>query len=48
MYILCEPTVTYNYGQSKIPQYHDKTFKELFSNKIVPSIYPIVLYIGKN
>lgn len=33
MYILCEPTVTYNYGQSKIPQYHDKTFKELFSNK---------------
>jgi len=32
--IVAEPTtVSYNYGQKKINQYHDKTFKTLFSNK---------------
>lgn len=31
--ILREPSVSYDYGQYKIDNYHDKTFKNLFTNK---------------
>lgn len=31
--ILREPSASYDYGQKKIDKYHDKTFKELFTNK---------------
>lgn len=33
MFLLQEPPAFYNYGQNKINKYHDKTFKNLFSNK---------------
>lgn len=32
-YTLEEPSSFYNYGQNKIDNYHDKTFKNLFSNQ---------------
>ena len=33
LFQLQEPPAFYNYGQKKINKYHDKTFKNLFSNK---------------
>ena len=36
---IAEPEKSYDYGQLKINKYHDKIFKELFSNKKEVTIF---------